>query len=65
MTKKIFEEQKIFPNQIVDYLSIVGDNTDNIPGAKGIGQKNASSLQKFHSVEKIFENINLIPSAKL
>lgn len=34
----------IVPNQVVDYLALVGDTSDNIAGAKGIGPKTASRL---------------------
>jgi DNA polymerase I len=32
------------PSQVVDYLSLVGDTSDNIPGVKGIGEKGAQKL---------------------
>ncbi|HUQ15006.1 MAG TPA: DNA polymerase I [Gemmatimonadales bacterium] len=32
------------PGQVVDYLSLVGDTSDNIPGVKGIGEKGAQKL---------------------
>ncbi len=32
------------PRQVVDYLSLVGDSSDNIPGVKGIGEKGAQKL---------------------
>ena len=32
------------PGQVVDYLSLVGDSSDNIPGVKGIGEKGAQKL---------------------
>ncbi len=49
------------PSQIVDYLSIVGDSADNIPGVKGIGDKGARKLlSEFGSLENIYENIDKI-----
>jgi len=42
------------PDQIVDYLSIVGDSSDNIPGMKGIGAVGAAKLLKEYGT---FENI--------
>lgn len=50
MKSKVYDEEGVFekmgvrPNQIVDYLSMVGDSSDNIPGMKGIGAKGASKL---------------------
>ncbi|MFN0204714.1 MAG: DNA polymerase I [Planctomycetota bacterium] len=44
------------PRLIVDYLSLVGDSSDNIPGAKGVGALTAPKLLKeFGSVEAILE----------
>lgn len=34
------------PAQMIDYLSLVGDTSDNIPGAKGVGPVNAAKLLK-------------------
>lgn len=49
------------PNQIVDYLAIVGDTADCIPGVKGIGHKGAGKLlAEFSSVEEIYENLDKI-----
>ena len=36
----------ITPEQFVDYLAIVGDSSDNIPGVKGLGPKGAEALLK-------------------
>ncbi len=45
-------------DQVVDYLSLTGDSSDNIPGAKGIGPKSALKLLKeFGTVDAIYENI--------
>ena len=50
------------PYQINDYLSIVGDISDNIPGVFGIGPKGAVKLlQEYKNLEKIYENLELIP----
>ena len=32
------------PGQVVDYLSLVGDTSDNVPGVRGIGEKGAQKL---------------------
>ncbi len=42
------------PAQIVDWLSLVGDSVDNIPGVKGVGPKTATELLKrFGNVEQL------------
>ena len=42
--EQVFEKMQVWPEQIVDYLSILGDTSDNIPGMKGIGAKGAAKL---------------------
>ena len=45
--------------QVVDFLGMVGDSVDNIPGIKGVGPKTASKLlKKYGSIEQIYANIN-------
>jgi DNA polymerase-1 len=34
----------VAPDQVVDYLALVGDSSDNIPGVKGVGDKTARKL---------------------
>ena len=40
----VWDNYKIYPENIVEYLSIVGDAADNVPGISGIGPSGASSL---------------------
>ncbi|AWG42915.1 DNA polymerase I [Candidatus Borreliella tachyglossi] len=48
-------------SQIKDYLSIVGDRSDNIPGVKGIGEKGAVKLlSEFKTLNGIYENLDSI-----
>ncbi|AHH03543.1 DNA polymerase I [Borrelia nietonii YOR] len=48
-------------SQIKDYLSIVGDRSDNIPGIKGIGGKGAVKLlNEFQTLKGIYENLDSI-----
>lgn len=47
--------------QVIDFLAIQGDASDNIPGVKGIGEKGAQKLIKeFGSLENIYENLDKI-----
>lgn len=54
------------PGQIVDWLSLMGDAVDNIPGVPGVGPKTAADLLKqFGSVEMIYERLGEVKSEKL
>ena len=58
---KCAEKFGVNSNHIVDYLAIVGDAADNIPGVKGIGAKGAKTIiDEFGSLENIYENIENI-----
>lgn len=47
------------PVQMIDYLGLVGDKSDNIPGCPGVGQKTAESLlSQYGSIENIYEHID-------
>jgi 5'-3' exonuclease len=49
----------VLPHQMRDYLSLVGDSSDNIKGAKGIGPKTACELlQLFGSLDALFGAID-------
>jgi len=53
---------KVLPSQIGDYLALVGDASDGIKGAPGIGPvKAAELLQKFGSIKNIFVKLALVP----
>jgi DNA polymerase-1 len=49
------------PELVVDYLALVGDSSDNIPGVPGIGDKTASELvNRFGALERILESVEQI-----
>ncbi len=51
------------PAQITDFLALMGDSADNIPGVKGIGEKTALKLLgEFGSLEKILDKTEEIES---
>ena len=51
------EKFGVDPGRVVDYLALVGDSSDNVPGAPGIGPKTARSLlETYGSVEEILEH---------
>ncbi|HRU64843.1 MAG TPA: DNA polymerase I [Spirochaetota bacterium] len=49
------------PEKIIDYMALMGDASDNIPGVKGIGEKTALKLiVEYGSLEGIYKNIDSI-----
>ena len=49
----------VYPRQIVDYLSLVGDSSDNIPGVPGIGEKTALKLiDKFGRLDDMINRLD-------
>ncbi len=59
--KEVKEKLGVPPELVADYLGIVGDTSDNIPGVKGIGPKGAVALlEQFGTLEGIFANISAV-----
>lgn len=60
----VIEKWGVKPSQFIDYLAIVGDSSDNIPGVNGLGPKGAQKLiSDYGSLEKIYENIDSVKPA--
>jgi len=54
------------PSQIVDWLSLVGDSVDNIPGVPGVGTKTAAELlNRFESVAGLYARLDEVASERL
>lgn len=55
----------VTPDKVVDVQSLMGDSTDNIPGANGIGPKTAAELiQKFGTLHNLLDHLDEIPQEK-
>jgi DNA polymerase-1 len=55
--KKVEEILGVPPGKVIDLMALLGDTVDNIPGAKGIGEKGATELiQKYGSVENALKH---------
>ena len=53
------------PRQVIDYLALVGDSSDNVPGVKGIGEKTAVELlSKYPDLETILSHAAEIPGKR-
>ena len=54
--EQVVERMGVLPEQVPDFKALAGDSSDNIPGAKGIGPKAASSLLlKYGTLEAVLE----------
>ena len=53
------EKFGVSPEQMVDYLTLVGDTSDNIPGVPGVGPKTATKwLSEHHDLETLKEHVD-------
>jgi DNA polymerase-1 len=54
----------IRPDQMIDYLAIVGDSSDNVPGIRGLGPKGAQKLlHDFETLDGIYQHVDQIKGA--
>lgn len=54
------------PEQVVDWLSLVGDSVDNIPGVAGVGPKTAADLlNRFGSVDGVYAHLGEVGSERI
>lgn len=57
----VIEKYGIPPELIIDYLALLGDSSDNIPGVKGVGEKTAIALlQGIGSMKEIYANLDQV-----
>lgn len=62
----IMEKYGLTPEQIIDMKGLMGDQSDNIPGVPGVGEKTAIKLLKqFPTLEELLENIDKVGGKKL
>lgn len=59
----VFAKSGVQPEQIVDWLALVGDSVDNIPGVPGVGPKTAADLlRRFGTVESLYARLAEVKS---
>lgn len=64
--EKVREKFGVPPEGIVDFLALVGDTSDNIPGVPSVGEKTASRLLvRFGSLDAILENADQVKNARV
>lgn len=60
------EQKGVWPSQIRDFLALIGDSSDNVPGVKGIGEKSAIKLlENYKNLEDIYQNLDKIKPSLL
>ena len=56
-TNGVKEKFGVLPKQMIDYLALVGDTSDNIPGIPKVGPKTAANwLEKYHTLDNIIKH---------
>ena len=64
--QQVREKTGVTPAQVVDWLSLTGDNVDNIPGVTGVGPKTAAELlNRFGSADALYGALSEVKSDKL
>jgi len=62
---KVTEILGVPPQKVIDLMALLGDTVDNIPGAKGIGEKGATELiQKYGSVESALDHADEVTNKR-
>jgi DNA polymerase I len=71
-TEAIWREEQVrsktglAPEQVVDWLSLIGDSVDNIPGVPGVGPKTATDLLKqFGNIDEIYARLGEVKSERI
>ena len=64
--EEVMVKAGVEPEQIVDWLALMGDAVDNIPGVPGVGLKTAAGLlAEFGTVENLLARVETVKSVKL
>ncbi|MEI6156434.1 MAG: DNA polymerase I [bacterium] len=64
--ERVFARYGLTPEQMVDFKSLKGDSSDNIPGVPGVGEKTASKLiATFGSLEQLYARLDEVESVRI
>ncbi len=64
--KKVIEKWGIPSEKITEFLALMGDTSDNIPGVEGVGNKTASKLLiEYKDIDSIFENAESVKNKRV
>lgn len=62
----LLEKMEITPEQIIELKALMGDNSDNIPGVPGVGEKTATKLLKqYETIDNLYEHLDEVSGKKL
>ena len=65
-SQEVFQKTGVTPAQIVDWLALTGDSSDNIPGVPGVGPKTAANwLRQFGSLNAIWTHLQELKPDRL
>lgn len=63
---EVFAKAEVEPGQIIDWLALMGDAVDNIPGVPGVGPKTAAGLlAEFGTVENLLMRVAEVKSERI
>lgn len=63
--EKVFDYFGVYPDQVIDFLALIGDTSDNVPGVRGIGEKTAGKLiGEYGSLENIYKHLDQVKNQK-
>ncbi len=63
--EEVFAGLGVYPEQVVDYLALTGDQSDNVPGVAGVGPKTAVKLlAQWKTLDGIYDNLGKIPETQ-
>ncbi|MCS7168569.1 MAG: DNA polymerase I [Gemmatales bacterium] len=64
--EELYKEWGIKPEQVVDFLALIGDSVDNVPGVPGVGPKTATKwLQEFGDLDNLLARIEEVKPVRL
>lgn len=57
--EEVLKKFGVYPESVIDYLALIGDSSDNVPGVKGIGEKSALPLiSQFGTLEQLYQRLH-------
>lgn len=63
---QVREKTGVEPRQVLDWLCLIGDNVDNIPGVPGVGPRTAADLLKqFDTIDGIYSGLEQVKTERL